>query len=171
MGPGCAVKAVAGDSFSLTVFGFAQITMDVEPLVRLFRGDTLLHGFSHTFLGGTVLAALAVLVGRPVCQRLLDVWTPAPDEPFLKWLRGQRVITLPAALSGALIGTFSHVVLDAILHADVQPFVPFWPGNPLRVLVSFEAMHLLCAGIGLLGCLGLVGVYLLGGRSPGGPRD
>ncbi|MDR0275331.1 MAG: hypothetical protein LBI48_08355 [Burkholderiaceae bacterium] len=43
MGPGLAVKALLGRRFSLTVFGFSQIAMDIEPLARMIRGDTLLH--------------------------------------------------------------------------------------------------------------------------------
>ena len=33
MGPGIAVKAVLQGSFSLMVFGWAQIVMDIQPLV------------------------------------------------------------------------------------------------------------------------------------------
>jgi hypothetical protein len=103
LGPGTVVKAVAGDSFSLMVFGCAQIAMDVEPLLRLLRGDRYLHGFSHTFLGGTLIAIATVLVGRPIGQRFLNLWEPPPEERFLKWLRGPRMMSWTAALSGASV--------------------------------------------------------------------
>jgi hypothetical protein len=41
MGPGLAVKAVFGRYFSLMVFGFSQVAIDIEPLVRIIRGDAV----------------------------------------------------------------------------------------------------------------------------------
>src|SRR5205807_4798279 len=68
MGPGLAVKAVCGRHFSLTVFGFSQVAMDIEPLVRILRGDHILHGWTHTYAGATLIALVSLLVGRPVCR-------------------------------------------------------------------------------------------------------
>jgi hypothetical protein len=161
LGPGCAVKAVAGNSFSLMVFGFAQVAMDVEPLIRMVRADTAIHGFSHTFAGATLIGILSLLAGRPVCQWLLNRWTPDPGSPFLVWLRGPRLISARAAILGAFLGTYTHLLFDSAIHWDVQPLAPFVPGNRLAMLVSFGWAHLLCLGIGLLGCLGLVVRYML----------
>ncbi|HZY91007.1 MAG TPA: DUF4184 family protein, partial [Gemmataceae bacterium] len=165
LGPACAVKAVLGGAFSVTVFGFAQVVMDVEPLVHLLRGEGIEHGLSHTYLGATLIAVFSVLVGRPLCQVLLNRWRPDPGDRFLTWLRGPGVITWPVAVGAAFVGTYSHVLFDSMIHADVRPFVPFSAGNPLQGLVSFEAMHLLCVGTGLLGLLGLAVVYLVESRA------
>jgi Domain of unknown function (DUF4184) len=165
LGPACVVKAMAGSAFSLTVFGFAQVAMDVEPLIHLMRGDGSLHGISHTYLGATVVALLSLVVGRPLCQLILNFWTPSPADRFLVWLRGSRVITWPGAISAAFLGTYSHVLLDSMIHVDVQPFAPFGLGNPMLGLVSFGAMHLVCAGIGVFGVLGFVVVYFVESRS------
>jgi hypothetical protein len=167
MGPGCVVKAVLGRYFSLTVFGFAQVVIDLEPLVRMLRRDTTLHGISHTYLGATGVALVSLVVGRRVCQRLLDSWTPDPGAGLLTWLRGPRTISWPAALSGAVIGAYSHVLLDSIMHADMHPFWPFAEGNGLLGILSIENLHLVCAAAGVVGCVGLAGVYWLTGR----PRD
>jgi hypothetical protein len=67
MGPGVLVKAVAGHHFSLLVFGFAQVLIDIEPAVHMVRGDAVLHGMTHTYLGATGMAVVAALAGRPVC--------------------------------------------------------------------------------------------------------
>lgn len=48
MGPGMALKAMAGRHFSLVSFGVAQVAMDIEPLVHMLRGDRMLHGFTHS---------------------------------------------------------------------------------------------------------------------------
>jgi len=160
MGPGCFIKAVAGNRFSLTVFGFSQIAMDVQPLVHLLRGEGILHGASHTLLGATLIGALSVVVGRPLCQLLLKLWTPDPeDAPFLNWLRGPGRITWTAAMASSFLGTYSHVLLDGTTHADVHPFAPFADENPLLGLVSFPGIHLVCIGTGILGLLGFAIVY------------
>jgi hypothetical protein len=158
------VKAVLGRHFSLAVFGFAQVAMDVEPLVRLLRHDPVVHGPSHTYLGAMALAAVTLLVGRPVCQRLLDHWVPDGSAGFMDWLRGPRRISWTAALSGSLVGTYSHVLLDSIMHADMQPFWPFAAGNDLLGVLSVRSLHLLCLVSGAAGGVGLVGVYWLFGR-------
>jgi hypothetical protein len=165
MGFACAIKAVAGRSFSVTVFAFAQVAMDVEPLVHLMRGEGVVHGISHTFLGGTLIGVLAVLVGRPLCQFLLNHWTPDPDDRFMKWLRGPQKITWRAAIIAAFVGTYSHVLLDSLIHADMQPFLPFDERNPLLGHIGFGAMHLVCLGTGILGLLGMVMVCAVESRS------
>jgi hypothetical protein len=165
MGPGCAVKAVLGKAFSLTVFGFAQVAMDVQPLVHLLRGEGIVHGLSHTYLGATVIGALSLVLGRPVCQVLLNFWAPDPDDDLMKWLRGPPRITWTAATTGAFLGTYSHVFLDSLIHSDVQPFAPFDDANPLLGVLSAGAMKLLCVGTGVLGLLGLLIVYAVDSRA------
>lgn len=170
MGPGLAIKAVGGRHVSLTVFGFSQVAMDIEPLVRILRGDGMLHGVTHTYAGAAVIALASVLLGRPICQRLLDYyWQPAVSSPFQRWLRGPQRISWSAAVAGALLGTFSHVVLDSIMHADLQPFAPFSAANGLLRLVSVDALHLGCFTAGLLGIVLFVPLYVLSRRKPGMP--
>ena len=67
MGPGAAIKAVFGRNFSLTVFGFAQVAIDLEPLVRILRGDNVVHGFTHTYLAAAVIGAFSLLIGKTFC--------------------------------------------------------------------------------------------------------
>src|SRR5882724_5683998 len=124
MGAACAVKAIAGESFSLLVFGFAQVAMDIEPLYHLLRGEGLFHGFSHTLLGATLIAIGTILMGRPLCQVLLKAWTPDPADPFLIWLRGKSAISWKATILAATVGTYSHVLLDSLVSGDVYPFAP-----------------------------------------------
>lgn len=159
MGPGLAVKALAGRHFSLMVFGFSQVAMDIEPLVRIVRGDAILHGFTHTYLGATLVALVSVVVGRPVCQFLLRYWDPDPSSPFLNWLPNPKVISWLAALVGAFAGTYSHVFLDGIMHSDMQPFAPVLEGNALLHVISVDALHLACVLSGILGVLLMFTVF------------
>jgi hypothetical protein len=151
MGPGILVKALIGPHFSLLVFGFAQAVIDIEPVVRLIRGDAILHGFTHTYLGATGVAIVAALAGRPLCQFLLDRWREDPDSPFMNWLRGSPKISWTAAFTGAFVGTYSHVVLDSIMHVDMEPLAPLSTANALHYLMSLNALHVMCVATAVLG--------------------
>jgi hypothetical protein len=59
MGSGLLVKAVCGRHASVMVFGFSQVAMDIETLVRIVRDDVALHGFARTYLGATVVGVAA----------------------------------------------------------------------------------------------------------------
>lgn len=161
MGPGLAIKAVSGRHFSLMVFGFSQVAIDIEPLVRIIRGDAVLHGFTHTYLGATLIGLLSVAVGRPVCQFLLNYWTPDPNSPFLNWLRGPKLISWPAAIAGTFVGTYSHVFLDSIMHSDMQPLAPLSEVNGLLHVISVEGLHLVCVASGVLGALLMFVVFFI----------
>ena len=66
---------------------------------------------------------------------------------------GPRLISWPAAITGAFVGTYSHVALDSLMHADMRPLAPFSETNALLHLVSLGALHLGCVLSGLLGVL------------------
>jgi hypothetical protein len=151
MGPGLALKALAGRHLSLMVFGFSQVAIDIEPLVRIIRGDAVLHGFTHTYLGATLVGLVSALVGRPVCQFLLRYWNPDPSSPFLNWFPTAKAIPWSAAFVGAIVGTYSHVFLDSIMHSDMQPFAPGSDANALLQVISVETLHLACVLSGMLG--------------------
>ena len=68
MGPGIAVKALLQGSFSLMVFGWSQIIMDLQPLWVLLSGHGRLHGLSHTFAGATLLTLLAAITGKYLAE-------------------------------------------------------------------------------------------------------
>jgi membrane-bound metal-dependent hydrolase YbcI (DUF457 family) len=168
MGPGVVVKAILGRHFSLTVFGFAQVAIDLEPLVRMARGDSAPHGLSHTYVGATVIGFVSLFAGRPACQWLLRLWPPTPGRPFLEWLRESGTIPWPAAVVGAFVGTYSHILLDSIMHAEMQPLWPVSDRNALLDAVSMEALHVLCFAAGVLGLLGIAGRYWFCGRAVAG---
>jgi hypothetical protein len=161
MGPGLALKALAGRHFSLMVFGFSQVAIDIEPLVRIIRGDAVLHGFTHTYLGATLIALISALVGRPVCQYLLRYWNPDPSSPFLNWLPTAKSIPWSAAIAGAFAGTYSHVLLDSIMHSDMQPIAPASDANALLHVISVDSLHLVCVISGVLGVLLMYAAFRL----------
>ncbi len=53
----------------------------------------------------------------------------------------------------AFIGTYSHVVLDSIMHSDVEPFFPINLENNLHLVLSIENLYRLCIYTGIIGTL------------------
>ena len=160
MGPGIAIKAVSGQYFSVLVFGFAQVAMDIEPLIRIMRGDSVLHGFTHTYVGATFVAFAALFLGRPCCQLWLRAWNLITAPRYLRWLQASHVISRPAAITGAFVGTYSHVFLDSIMHSDMQPWSPFTTGNSLLQAIPTGWLHLLCIGLGVVGAMALLVIFV-----------
>lgn len=143
MGPGILAKALLQGSFSLMVFGWTQIVMDIQPLIVLISGEGHLHGFSHTYIGATLLSVLAALTGKYLSQFGLWLLKISPSiSTNIPW----RVVFL-----SAFIGSYSHVLLDSIMHADVQPFFPFTLNNSFLGMVSVQTLHKICLYSGLAG--------------------
>lgn len=125
------------------IFGWSQILIDLPTLVVLLRGEGVLHGFSHTFLGATLTAILAGASGRylaPIGLRLLHL-----EEGVA------RFISWKIAFLSAFIGTFSHVALDSIMHRDMEPFMPWSTWNLMLGVISIPSLHTLCIYTGLAG--------------------
>jgi membrane-bound metal-dependent hydrolase YbcI (DUF457 family) len=75
----------------------------------------------------------------------------------LRWLSlGRRRVQISwrAALLTGWIGSCGHVLIDAFLHRDMQPFWPVWSGNPLLGLgVPWGQVEIFCLISGVLGAL------------------
>ena len=109
---------------SLKAFILVNLLIDIEPgIIMFFNMDYqgyAIHGWVHT-LGGVSMIALTLLIfGLPFAK------------PRTSWLYG------------TLLGAYSHLLLDALVHSDVQPFAPFWSGNPLYRDAHME-ISILCA--------------------------
>ncbi len=144
LGPGVLLKAAAGSRISLTVFAFCQFTMDLEVLTRVVLGAQQLHGFTNTILGATVILMPSVLLGRPVCQLFLRWWNSRLSVAQARWLSVDTAIPWRAAWSGGVVGVYSHVFLDALMHPDAQPWAPLSPENPFVGIFPIESLNALC---------------------------
>ena len=156
MGPALALKSVTGDRFSILMFGLAQVAIDIEPLIGHLR-RTDVHGWTHTYLGATVIGGLVLLLGRPIAFAILDRWNGELRRWRLEWLASSGEIAWAPAALGAFIGTYSHVVLDSVMHDDMHPLEPFSSANGLLALVSLPALHLGCIVAGVAGVLLWIG--------------
>lgn len=103
---------------SLKAFILVNVLIDLEPAAVMFFGmDKLgyaLHQWVHT-LGGVTLMALVAFLSGVACRGKWRTW-----------------------LSGAFLGAYSHLFLDALVHRDVAPFDPFRSGNPLFLDIHLE---------------------------------
>lgn len=145
MGPGLFIKALLQGSFSLMVFGWTQIIMDLQPLIALLTGQGQLHGFSHTYIGATLIACFSALTGKYLSEVGL----------YVLGLNANWQITIAwwVAFLSAFIGGFSHVVIDSVMHSDMSPFFPWFSDNKLLGIVSVYALHQFCLYSGLLGAI------------------
>lgn len=144
LGIGAAAKATFGDRFSFMVFGGSQVIMDLEPGFKMLTGATSLHGPSHTMLGALGVGALAALTGKPI------------SELVLRRLRFPgHEISWSASVFAAFLGTFSHIAFDAIMHADMHPWLPIGSGNALLGMLSMGALHGFCLAAGIIGAIGV----------------
>lgn len=160
MGPALAAKAVAPGHFSFLVFGITQVVIDAEAAFYLLTDDPPYHRFLHTYLGATIVALLAVVVGRPLleyalrlCNRLVRA-----DRESLLWIEPR--VPLVAAVSGALIGGYSHVLLDSFLYTDIHPISPLSDSNAALNALSSLEVYALCLALGLVGAIALAARWL-----------
>jgi len=153
MGPGLAIKAIAGRHFSLLTYGVAQVAMDIEPLIGMFQGAAVLHGRSHSYLGATVIALLVLFLSPPMSRALLRGWNHELRFHSLERFGSPEGLSRVALLTGAFIGTYSHVALDSFMHSDMAPFWPWSTAHSLPGIVSTETLHLFCGVTGLIGFL------------------
>lgn len=143
MGPGLFIKALLQGSFSLMIFGWTQIVMDLQPLVAILAKQGKLHGFTHTYLGASLIAVIAVLTGKPLSEFFLSrVFRDKPHE--LRWW---------IVILSAFFGSFSHVLLDSIMHSDMEPLAPFSGTNSLLGLMSSTAIYQFCVYAGMAGAV------------------
>lgn len=146
LGPGILIKALLQGSFSLMVFGWAQIVMDIQPLFVMVVGEGHLHGFSHTYIGASLLAIFSALSGKYISEfGLIVIKVSKKENPVnISWW---------VTFTSAFIGTYNHVALDSIMHGDMEPFYPVSKLNDLLGLITIEQLHQLCFYSALAGAI------------------
>ena len=146
LGPGLLLKGLLQGSFSFMVYGWTQVLMDIQPLIVLITGEGHLHGFSHTLMGGGLIAVFAAISGKYASEWTLSFLQIPHDIRW--WVSG----------FSAGLGALSHVILDAIMHGDLYLFFPFSDAQPLLGVLTISNLHKLCFYTGLVG----LGIYSVG---------
>lgn len=149
LGPALLLGVLLDRRLDLPTLLLGSVVVDVRvALVVLGPLDGPVHGILTTFVGGTVLAlVLAAGIGMlpPALQSVFDRARVA--EMTSPW----------ALVAAAVVGVYSHVLLDSVLYADARPFYPAdW--NPF--LVGEAAVLPVYAGCVVAGALGLVALIV-----------
>jgi len=152
-GPGAVIHAVAPRRVSFIAFVAANVLIDVEPAYYMLVGQDPLHRFFHTYVGASVVAVATVLLF--LLARKLAPSVPSPN--LLRW----KELSLGQVIAGAVVGGYSHIVLDSVMHADIRPWAPFSQANSLYLLASIDALQDFCIGAGAAALVILAGRQLL----------
>lgn len=142
------MKVLFPRSFNFSVFCAAQVMTDIEPGYFLLRGEYPVHRWTHTYLGAIGVAGLTVFMAGPMVRWLHPRIAAFSKFPLRRWMPASAHSGRAIVLS-AVIGTFSHVLLDSVMHADVRPFAPFSASNPFLGLISIAALHYGCIACAL----------------------
>jgi len=154
---GASVKAIAPRHFSWSVFTLTNIMIDYEPLYYHFTEGMLYHKFFHSIFGATIFAVVCATLGKPLCEYGLKLWNNSLAPEDKRWLGSGIKISHLSAWTGAIIGAYSHLILDSIMHMDIKPLSPFTDENQLLGILGMMELHILCLVL-LLGGL-LIYIY------------
>ncbi len=120
LGPALFFGIVLG--LNLPTILISSIILDLEPFfIIIFKADKPLHGFSHTFLGSSLVAILLSALMKSIFK----------NERFNK------------ILISSLLGVYLHIIFDSPLYADIKPFYPI-DKNPIYGAISLSAAQTLC---------------------------
>ena len=137
LGPGLLIGLLFLSYIDFSTFLVASVIVDVEPiLVLTFNLDYPLHGFFHSFLGGTFVAFLLAAVMSKVRESL---------SPLLSFFKLEKKSSFKNILLASLSGIYIHILLDSRMHRDIQPFYPL-DFNPFLSSSTLPGLwvHMLC---------------------------
>lgn len=140
-GPGALLKAAAPTRLSWTTFALANCLIDLEPIALYLATGDPAHPWLHTLPGALLVAAIAAMLGRPVCEWGLRWWNRQLNPAQARWLGSGISINRAQAWTGALVGTLSHLAMDVPMHPDVRPLWPFIADNPWHGVISLDILH------------------------------
>jgi len=146
LGPAFALGLPLRKYLHAPTFILANVILDVEPFLVLLLGLRYpLHGYFHTFL-------LALFVGLSLGYTMFLL------ERFLhKFYRGLLLepngkLDLKSFMAAGVLGTTLHILLDAPLYSEMQPFYPLTI-NPLYNPSLSTTIYNICVWLGIIGVI------------------
>jgi len=137
LGPALFLGLVLLRYLDFPTFLIANIIVDVEPLIIILLDlDYPLHGFLHSFIGGTLVALTLTMIMVRVRGRF---------DHILSIFKIEQESSARKILAASLLGVYIHILLDSRMHPDVRPFYPLTI-NPFlgkSILVGLE-VHMWC---------------------------
>lgn len=135
----------------LGTFLVASVILDVHATLVFFG---ILSGSQHGPLHNTLLGAFAVAL---VFAGIVLLFSR--QFPWVAHHVSSRPESAPCVILASVAGTWSHVILDAFTHPEMQLFYPL-AGNPLYGLIDPFIIYGLCA-LSFLLVVGLVGITII----------
>lgn len=97
-------------------FIIANVIVDLEPFFILFRDlDYPLHGFFHSFAGGSLIAIVLAF-----CMSKLDKYL----RDFARTVKLSQELPLRSIWITSFSGIYLHIIFDSTLYSDIKPFYP-----------------------------------------------
>ena len=148
LGPSSWIGLLLLKIFDFPTLLIASVIIDIEPLFILALSlNHPLHGFFHSFIGGSILAILTA-VGmyflKNNIRKIMGIFKLEQDLSFKK------------ILWTSFFGVYFHILLDSFIYTDIKPFYPF-ESNPLYGTFSSHQIYLFCSLSFLIGAL----IYLV----------
>ncbi|MCW4029656.1 MAG: DUF4184 family protein [Candidatus Bathyarchaeota archaeon] len=145
LGPALAVGLPLRRYLHAPTFIVANVILDVEPFLVLVLGLPYpLHGYLHSLL---LASAVGLALGAVM------FWIEKPLQPFYQkiQLETRKPLKLRSFLLAGVLGAWLHVLLDAFLYSEMEPFYP-WTANPmLQAGIGSPEEYLLCVYLGIFG--------------------
>lgn len=158
LGPALFLGLILLKYLDFPTFLIANVIVDVEPLtVILLDLNCPLHGFLHSFLGGTLMAIALTVAMAGVREKFNHI---------LSIFKIEQETTTRKILAASLLGIYIHILLDSRMHPDIRPFYPL-DINPFlsrSMLVGLE-VHMLCIWMFIGGLITYTVMLILRARS------
>jgi len=130
------------DLFSCIV---GSVIVDIHAAVLfIFHLGTDYHGVLHSFFS-------AILLGCSV-GILLHLGRPA-IRPLLRWLKWEQETSAWNKMFWASVMACAHVLLDATIYPEMEPWWPFHMRNPFFGAISSASAYLICIVGGICGVI------------------
>lgn len=145
------IKAFAPRKFSWMVFALTNILIDLEPITCYLITLEPRHLFFHTVIGATLVAVFAATIGKVWCEKAMELWNE--EDQMGSWTISDTFIPKQSAWIGALLGAWTHLLLDSFMHDDITPLSPFSMANPLLGKIDILTLHITCIIFGIIGAV------------------
>jgi hypothetical protein len=158
LGPALLIGVLLFPFFDIAALLICSVIVDLEPFyVILFARELPLHGFFHTFIGGTIVGIIVTVilwVAKRLVQEILMVFKIKQKSSFAR------------ILYTSLFSVNFHILLDSIFHSDMQPFYPVI-FNPFYGLISQDIINQICTVCMILGLTIYVHRFIVRGMQKG----
>lgn len=148
------IKAIVPRHFSWAIFTITNIFIDLEPIIYFIFKGIPSHKFFHTIFGATLLGLISALYFRKLCENYIIKWNKNLHSIDRKWLEVKNPkINIFQALIGGIIGAWSHLLLDSLMHQDIMPLWPMSSNNLFLSLISPDSILYLCLAMLIAGII------------------